>query len=619
MGTNGTEYGGESGNEGKSKRSGRHHHEASENDVKSNAAPSDHSDGSIDSDHVIYHIKSNEIDLNKIRENFKALGIEDAIMKQVNKAMEPGGGVSLKKQMKHKEVNELVRKMKKIADLSFLIIVSLNDLTTLKMLKEGCKKPTRMKSKKGEYKYFFERQSWLKLIVNIVMKILGVLNNSQYDDVSCFESFIAVPEFYKSINQILMALLSIRNDPLIKSHDNSGFHVINGETDLNQLIDASEKEYQQIRGDLIDFFKDISSSVNSARQKRSRGGHAKRKGGISDLMNLKELRRLEDLYKQVDAKISVGGGAVEMMDVRDKSGHVEEGDLREKIKATLMNIPSLVLNTINFLIEIKTNHHSSKSKKRSGEVSKRLKIVIDKGISLLIKLLRKNNLGQGLFFNTKSSYLFWDMLDKCPILFLGILEETFLDDSSIIFKNTANSDHIFNRLTRIITHNLNLISPNSHVEISEEKKKIKMIEIYMVNTFLNQILEKNVDNSEERLFGTRLQEYFQGQMDHSILNYFNESSFEFLMEDYSPVLIGRRFRDIRKNIWYIIKGSKEEKKRQHKRNRDDSRFDENKKSESIEADMHYSFLKLFNEMTENWKHMKMSEKSVFALGKRSIF
>ena len=584
-------------------------HGGTEVEVSSNAND-DHHEIQFDPDTVIYHSRDNE--MKKLGVQIKNHGQEDTVnnvadifANRFRRNEKHPTVVRIMKEKEdeekaaaHKEYVRHLTKMSRVAGLTYLIVVSLSDLETFELFNQYSEDIDFFKQAKKDKKplFFFQKKTKMKLIVNIAMKILGTLHSISYMDNTGIETFVSDDKLRKSINQMLMTILSVRNDPLVRSHDTNSAEIQLAFDNLDSFVGTGIAEFEEIREDLQNFFVATSNSIGDSKYRKR---EKKRHLDLKDIIDSGVFTNLEQILKKIAQKFEKYENDQKLIDF--------------KIQASLMNIPDLVMSIISFFVEIKTKMNRKSSRKRvsrkTRKFDKNLDLVMDHGVSLLVKILKGNYLGQGLFFNGKSAYLFWSVVENCPIVFLSIIEQVLDKDSSIVFKSPRNSEILFSKLKGLVTHNLRMLNPRSTISLTNHEIDVKRIEIYLANTLLDKILKDNVDNSEERLLAAKIHEFLQQSIDECFIDYFNGAdNTSKIMEHYRPVLRKKSFQEIRTDVKAILSGQKTSRAAHGSRRSLDqsSEGEEMTNSEAIEAEMHLSFVKLFNEVTESWKHMTLS-------------
>ena len=584
-------------------------------DHNQNSSPRNHGKPKFNPDTLIFHSRKKEIEkLATLEEN------EDG--SEVGK---PPGKMEIDLKSEDEHLGHM-KKLAQVANLAYLVVVTINDLQMGKMFKEFARSPKKLyNKKKNKVKLFFEKRGYLKLAVNIAMKVLGTLNCLSLKEELGIEGFVSNREFRRSIDQMLMTLLSIRNDPLVRSQDSLNPKIDSILLKRSDFVEKAEENFGEIRQELISFFNDTSNSVGSANHRKGGGDGKHVKLRLKEVVDDDVLLNLENIYKKI----------IEKLEEMEKTGEV----LESKIQASLQNIPTLLMSIVCFFVEMKTEMRKKSKKSRNhrgrsrNEFEKSLKRVMGTGVGLIIRILEEGNyLGQSLFFNSKSDYVFWSAAENSPIVFLPILEEVLGQDSSVVFKSARNTEILFGKLQELISHNLKFLDVNSPINFTDEVKDVKRIEIYMALTLLDTILAANQDNSEELLLSAKIHEFLQRNIDAAFMDYFiDDQVTKKINEKYHPVLRKKSFKEIHANIKTILKPETAQQTQNlvmdphsvvmdrltHSRTGSDSHesledlndVDKMTNSEIIEAEMHLAFIKLFNEVTESWKHMTLSTRS----------
>ena len=550
---------------------------------------------------------------------------------------QPGGGSKTREPLLryNDEYLKHMKKMSQLADMTFLIVVTINDLITVKLLDEFAHDSSQLEDERKEkHKLFFERRSHVKVVVNIAMKILGTLNSLYANEEHGIESFVQNSQFRKSIDKLLMTLLSIRNDPLVRSQDVFDSKIEAILLNRKDFVQDTMAEFGTLRKELINFFIDTSNSVSNAKHRHKGKGKEKNKHkgngkgfenedenlSSKDLIDSDVLNNLKAIFEKVEKKLD---------EKKEKDKEFES-----KIQASLMNIPTVVMTVVNFLVEIKTKTRlyketNTKIKKSLEKFKVKMNDSIELGIELLLRTLEANYIGQGLFFNSKSGYLFWKALETSPITFLPILMKVLSEDPAVVFKSSKNSEILFKRLSELIAHNLTIIDPrNASAGFSKKEKDIKRIEIYMAVNLLDAlIISGDPKSAQRRLLAAQIQDFVQQNIHGAFLEYFEGAdNLKLTYNSYRPVLRCKTFQGIKTDIQKILGPLSRlmSNKSTHSLANSESSGrlppgeSEEKEggkramttSEIIEAEMHGSFLKLFNEVSEAWKHMTLSTSDI---------
>lgn len=473
---------------------------------------------------------------------------------------------------------EILESMRKVSKICLLIITSFNDEANLVNMNLDFNKDKEKSeeefTEQTRKEYFFESKIMMKRIVNVIMKILAYLNENKMDGESFFELTVNDPDFYGSINRIFMSVLSIRNDPVVKSHEPIKKFIINEEETLDDIVKGADEEFGEKREKIVKLF---SVMVNGQGVSSGVDIHSE---AVFDPQNIagivKIFKELNNEFQKVE---------------RNAKGKDNKAKLNLlRFKLTLLNFPSIILHIIHVVIEL--HFESTHPSRMRDELSGNLNCILRDGAHLFERILINNNFAQSVLFQKKTSYIYWILVDYDPIRFLGIFENIFSKDSSIIFKNEYAYMMVFKKFKAMIDQNLGGIDEESRVSCE------KMAVIYMINSIVERILIRNSDNSEERCFIAHIHEFYGKIMREKVKEYFSltRDNFQFLTDSYKHVLIGRKFKSIADNKTELL----------HEDNYD-----------SIKAELHYSMLKLFNESTENWKQFKMttapSDTSLFEL------
>lgn len=168
----------------------------------------------------------------------------------------------------------------------------------------------------------------------------------------------------------------------------------------------------------------------------------------------------------------------------------------------------------------------------------------------------------------RSIYLFYCMI---------FLRDCFMNDSSVVFKNQRNWRFLFNVLTARIEEYIDL-DDNS---IDNSPKYWQLI--YLINDLFFSLLNKNVDNEEERAFDAAIQHFYIDIINKKVIPYFKGNNFDD-QSHYKPIMISLNHWDKSKVMEKLNKMGGPEI------------------HEYLKMDAYLSFLKLFNESSEVWRY-----------------
>jgi hypothetical protein len=486
------------------------------------------------------------------------------------------------KQQDEKKIKKtLIRIMENLSQIILLIIVSINDNASMKAV--TTLKQEKMKFEdlaKEKFGYFFEKKTSVKLVIETVMRILGCLDGLEYEpEVSCLKIAFKRSEFFHSMNQVFMTLLSIRNDPLVTSHESSTNFSIESKESLENFVNTDYSTHIALKTELINNFNKIVSNkvetVNTGQLEK-----------IQKLLR-KLLKKSEGFRKRYQEKIEEKEEK-ELTELDEKELKLIRKNFEDfKTRLNMLNFPCLLIYyyelfsyIFNFALDGQTDERVKNRLK--GKIENLMEI-LENSKKLIIFLLEDSCYGQSAIFQMSTSKMFWSIIKSDPLRNLDILEKIFKNDTSILFKNTKNYQIFLEEMDSII-FKYDQIFENEQITKSERLKAGAVI--FMVFRLYEQILRKNADNSEERMFGTTLHEKYGDRMRNGIREYFDDlDNFNFIIYEYKQFMVKYENDHFSKMNFFLNKI------------KDSKKIEE--KLRIVEAEIHYSYLKLYNESTEN--------------------
>ena len=569
----------------------------------------------------------------------------EQIVKMANKAPENGetahngkhGPDFDEKRYNEHQLEENFTKLQKIVNLVFLVLATLNDLriqdihkaykANPKILSKFAKKKIREKRPK----FLFESERYLNKALRVVMSVIKILTFTNYHEEAGIELFLADEPKSRAVNQIFMTFLSVRNDPFLSSQSHTNAVDVELSLDYLQKFTKLGISRFQEQAKILDKLLKIMI-FGSAENYRPQSRHYRNRRGIryTDI-DFNIIKKIKEAYIKVENQLE---------ETTTLSTLTES-----QIQASLVGIPAVILSILHFTIEIKSKIQTSVDDYRLDEL-------VDSSVAILTKILKGNYAGQTLFFNGKSDVLLWKAFDMCPLVFVPMLDEIFDGDYSLIFKSQKNGRSLFLAFVKLMTRNLAALEPVIgsgeffKLEGVMGKRRVLMIELFVVNSFLSRVIKTNVVDSKNQQIVAELKEFLQLNIDEIFYRYFSKiQKVSGLLKSYEPVLRRHDCKSIRENLRGILRADDDFERefteresegrvrrgrsntpKHNKANRlekdsvqlgrrrsrsklsdmDVDDLGRPSKNEIIEAEMYLSFVTLFNIISEKWKHMTIS-------------